>query len=125
MESRCRLPTRRDIQLPGGKLLIRRDDLAGYQVVPGFASVEYSTIDSDVRVIAGMEPFLRDGIARLHVSFSHPNRLPDWDTIKQIKQAFFGDNVEAVVVLPKKKHYINRHPYTHHLWESPDFLIED
>jgi hypothetical protein len=118
-ESRCRLPGEK-VQLPKGRLLFRRPDLEIVPVVPGFEARTYTTLDHDLRVIAGMEPYLADGVFRLHVSFSHLDRLPDWETIKQVKEAFFGDEVEAVVVLPKAKHYVNRHPFTHHLWESPE-----
>jgi hypothetical protein len=108
------------VQLPKGRLLVRRPDLERYPVVPGCPTQMYTTVDDDFRVIVGMEPFMEDHVPRLHVSFSHPDRLPDWEMIKKVKEAFFGDEVEAVVVLPKKKHYVNRHPYTHHLWESPE-----
>jgi hypothetical protein len=115
----------REVQLPKGKLLVRRDDLdaIGGALTPG--AVSYSTIDDDLRVICGLEPFYRDEVPRLHVSFSHPDRLPDWEMIKKVKQAFFGDDVEALIVLPKAKHYVNRHPYTHHLWESPEAWTDE
>ena len=118
--SRCRLPDRQ-VQLPrGGRLLLRRPDLDQHiaHLAPG--QLVYTDIQGDLRVIVAMEPYLPDKVPRLHVSFSHPDRLPDWETIKQIKDAFYGEDVEAVVVLPKKKHYVNRHPFTHHLWESPE-----
>ena len=117
--SRCHLPARQ-VQLPrGGRLLLRRPDLEKLGVV-GDGALMYTDMLQDIRVIVAMEPYLADKVPRLHVSFSHPDRLPDWETIKQIKDAFYGDEVEAVVVLPKRKHYVNRHPYTHHLWESPE-----
>lgn len=118
--SRCQLPARQ-VQLPrGGRLLLRRPDLDGGVANLGVGALVYADIQSDLRVIAAMEPYLADRVPRLHVSFSHPDRLPDWETIKQVKDAFFGKDVEAVIVLPKAKHYVNRHPYTHHLWESPE-----
>jgi len=121
---RCVMP-KDQVQLPrGGKLLVRRRDLEAGWPTAGPTQV-YSTIDNDLRVIVGMEPFLRDRVPRLHVSFSHPTRTPDWETIRAVKDAFFGDEVEAAVLLPKKRHYVNYHPHTHHLWEMPDEWLYD
>ena len=114
------------VQLPrGGKLLLRRPDLEALTGARAPDHRVYATIDSDLRVIVGMEPFLRDRVPRLHVSFSHPDRTPDWEMIKAVKLAFFGPEVEAAVILPKQKHYVNVHPYTHHLWELPDEWLYD
>lgn len=105
------------VQIPKGRLLVRRPDLE--TDTPGSRVQIYTDLDADTRVIVGMEPYLRDNVPRLHVSVSHPNRLPDWEEIKAIKAAFFGD-VEAMIVLPRKGQYVNVHQYCHHLWESPD-----
>jgi hypothetical protein len=123
--SRCVMPKDR-VQLPrGGKLLVRRRDLEGLVPIPSSEQRVYTTIDNDLRVIVGMEPYLRDKVPRLHVSFSHADRTPEWETIKRVKDAFFGDEVEAAVILPKKRHYVNAHPHTHHLWETPDEWLYD
>lgn len=123
--SRCQMP-KDQVQLPrGGRLLLRRPELEGTGFLPDPHHRIYTTIDNDLRVIVGMEPFLRDRVPRLHVSFSHPDRTPDWETIKAVKDAFFGEEVEAAVILPKKRHYVNVHQHTHHLWELPDEWLYD
>jgi hypothetical protein len=114
------------VQLPrNGKLLVRRPDLEGLLPLTDPGHRVYCSLDGDMRVIVGMEPFLRDRVPRLHVSFSHPDRTPDWETIRRVKDAFFGDDVEAAVILPKQQHYVNIHPHTHHLWELPDAWLYD
>ena len=50
-----------------------------------------------------------------HVSVSLPNRCPTWEEMCFIKELFFGDNV-AIQFHPKKKDYVNNHPYCLHLW---------
>jgi hypothetical protein len=123
--SRCVMP-KDQVQLPrGGKLLLRRPDLEALPPLAGTGTRVYATVDHDLRVIVGMEPFLRDKVPRLHVSMSHADRTPDWETIKAVKDAFFGDEVEAAVILPKKRHYVNVHQHTHHLWEIPDEWLYD
>lgn len=74
-----------------------------------------------LRVIAGLEPYLdgRFGLL-LHVSLSRAERLPGWKEVKLIKDAFFGDDGEAMIVLPKAADYVNVHPHTHHLWQMPE-----
>lgn len=56
----------------------------------------------------------------LHVAVSWPNRLPSWKLLGQVKDLLYGDAVEAAIVLPRKREYVNVHPYCHHLWQVPD-----
>lgn len=59
-----------------------------------------------------------DGHKVLHVSLSRRSRLPDWNDVKRVKDAFIGEDKEAYHVLPKKADYINIHPYCLHLWHE-------
>lgn len=70
-----------------------------------------------LRVLASMDD-TRHGLL-LHVSLSHPDHLPDWEYVKRIKYAFYGDDRDAMMVLPRKEDYVNKHPYCLHLWETP------
>ncbi len=54
----------------------------------------------------------------LHVSLSHHDHLPSWESVRMVKGAFFGD-VDACMLLPKAEDYVNFHPYTFHLWQLP------
>ena len=57
-----------------------------------------------------------DGGVWIHCSLSRKSRLPSWDDMKRVKDAFFGEDSEAFHVLPKKDDYINLHPFCMHLW---------
>lgn len=114
----CTLPEN-NVELGNGRVVFRQWGLEGHHAVPEGGRL-WMTLDADLRVIAAMESFKNGHGPLLHVSFSHPDRIPDWDTIRVIKDAFFGDDVAAVMVLPKAAEYVNRHPYTHHLWEDPE-----
>ena len=70
-------------------------------------------------VIAGIEPTNRHG-TRLHVSVSFAHRLPTWSEMKTVKDAFFGPDRDAMIVLPRERHYVNVHKHCHHLWEIPE-----
>jgi hypothetical protein len=57
-----------------------------------------------------------DGRSWLHVSCAHPDRLPSWETLKDVKTIFVGRDRQAVQVLPSEKNYVNVHPYCLHLF---------
>ena len=61
-----------------------------------------------------------DGKVWLHVSVSLSDRLPSWDQLKQVKDAFVGEERNALQVLPKKSEYVNHHPYVLHLFWCSD-----
>ena len=51
-----------------------------------------------------------------HVSVSFPNRCPTWDEMCKIKDIFFDEDECCVEYHPKKKDYVNLHPYCLHIW---------
>lgn len=65
----------------------------------------------------------------LHVSFACNNKMPDYSDISFIKQQFFGDDLKAIMVFPKRTEHINLHQYCLHLWANltqddlPDFKV--
>lgn len=74
-----------------------------------------------LRIIAADEPYLDGRFGNLrHVSFSRPTSIPNWRDIRLVKDTFYGDEAEAMLVLPKASDYINIHKYTHHLWQIPE-----
>lgn len=74
-----------------------------------------------LRIIAADEPYLDGRFGNLrHVSFSRPSILPSWRDVRLVKDTFYGDDAEAMLILPKAADYINIHPYTHHLWQIPE-----
>ena len=52
-----------------------------------------------------------------HVSASLPMRCPTWEEMCVIKELFFGDEI-VIQYHPKKRDYINNHPFCLHLWMS-------
>lgn len=76
---------------------------------------------SGLRILAADEPYLDGRFGNLrHVSFSRPNYLPGWRDVRLVKDTFYGDEAEAMLVLPKAADYTNVHPYCHHLWQMPE-----
>jgi len=69
-----------------------------------------------LRVVASVATY--DGQEWLHVSFSRPNRIPDYNDIQLVKNNFIGEDRKAIMVWPEKEHYVNQHPYCLHLWQS-------
>ena len=54
-----------------------------------------------------------------HVSISRQDRYPDWNEILEIKELLFGDTC-VMMIMPKKKYYVNIHPNCFHLWLTPE-----
>lgn len=54
---------------------------------------------------------------RYHMSISTATRLPTWHEIKDAREMFLPIEKHFVLALPPPQYYINKHPYTMHLWE--------
>lgn len=52
-----------------------------------------------------------------HLSISHRNKTPDWDTMCQVKDMFWREDEACMQLHPKKEDYINNHPYCLHIWK--------
>lgn len=71
----------------------------------------------------------KDGKKWIHVSVARPDKLPEWNLLKEIKRIFIGFDRQAIQILPREKNYINMHPYCLHLFccvdeadPVPDFV---
>jgi hypothetical protein len=53
-----------------------------------------------------------DGRAWLHLSASHPKRLPSWAEMRIAKETFLGDR-RGVTIYPPKREYVNIHEVLH------------
>ena len=71
-------------------------------------------IPDGLRVIESCESYDREDW--YHVSASFENRLPSWEDMREVKEAFCGKDREAYMVLPPEKRYINDNPFVLHLW---------
>lgn len=80
----------------------------------GFCAAFQNTL-SGLRATVTLDT-MEDGATYTHVSCSYPHKLPSWDDLKQVKDAFIGPHREAIQVLPKDEDYVNVHPYCLHLW---------
>lgn len=63
---------------------------------------------------------MEDGKTYLHVSLSHPNKIPDWNTVKQVKDTFIGKDKDAFIYFPPEAEYVNVIPFCLHLWSEQD-----
>jgi hypothetical protein len=57
-----------------------------------------------------------DGKKWLHVSVARPDKLPEWDLLKEIKAIFIGRSKQAIQIFPNEAMYVNQHPYCLHLF---------
>lgn len=55
----------------------------------------------------------------LHASVSYPGHNPSWKELTHVKDAVFGDNVDAAIMLPRKADYVAVHDHTFHIWQLP------
>lgn len=74
--------------------------------------------DSDLGVAATIDDTPRWG-PLLHVSMSHSDHDPSWETIKLVKAAFFPLDMDAMMMLPREADYVNIHRHTFHLIQCP------
>jgi len=61
-----------------------------------------------------------DGYNWEHVSVSLENRCPRWEEMQWVRQQFWMPDEVVMQLHPAEEHYINRHPFTLHLWRHPD-----
>lgn len=55
-----------------------------------------------------------------HVSVSHKDKIPSWETMEKIRRMFFTDEETVVQIHPPIKDYVNTHPFVLHLWRKTD-----
>ena len=54
-----------------------------------------------------------------HFSISCQYRYPTWEEILEAKEFLFGD-IDAMMIMPKKKDYVSIHPNCFHVWACPE-----
>lgn len=70
-----------------------------------------------LRVIASVDQTPHGDL--LHVSVSYRDRDPSWKELVAVKLAFFGDDVDAMMLCPSKEDYVNVHEHTFHWYQTP------
>lgn len=61
-----------------------------------------------------------DGKRWVHVSLSRKERIPSWNDLTRVKDAFIGRDNYAVQVLPPEDRYVRIHPNVLHLFHCVD-----
>ena len=74
----------------------------------------WERVPDGLRVIE--TPEQHNGERWLHVSASYSDRLPSWEDMREVKDAFCGKGREAYMVFSPEERYVNDHPYVLHLW---------
>lgn len=86
----------------------------------------FCRIDDNLMVLVS-ESVEADEKIWLHVSLSRPTRMPNWNELRRVKDAFVGKDRKAIQVFPKQDEYVNIHPHVLHLFAClegdplPDF----
>lgn len=110
IEPRAERPTR-NVHLQDGRILRYR---GGYAAIPNSGVWDGG---DGMRVIASSDENQHGTL--LHVSLSYPDRNPSWEDIKQVRGAFYAEDIDCMMVLPKTADYVNLHPHTFHIWQTP------
>lgn len=95
---------------PIGLQEIHAEELRGHP--KGCEQVRWWLSPDDIRVCTSV-----DG-GHLHASISHPSRYPTWDEIRAVRDWYFPEEMEVVMVLARRSEYVNLHPNCFHLWQS-------
>ena len=116
-----------DLRLANGQLLrcVMRPFTAGPESLDGAIWDEHPHRDGPrrkgLRVIASLDvpPAAHSAQPLLHVSVSLPGSLPSWRQIRLVKDALYGPDIDAVLVLPREGDYINAHPFAMQMYQLP------
>lgn len=93
--------------------------------LPYVKKIDINTYSSEIVVgkYKGSVVFSNNERGYEHVSFCPYNgRLPDWDAMCELKDAFFDDEEEAYQIMPKKSEYVNMLENCLHLWRPHNGL---
>jgi hypothetical protein len=122
---RLALPTAPRILWPLGGWLRRlpperEHRLAGVmqRAQPHFVKLSMYDGPKGLSLICSLDDTPNHGIL-LHVSFSYAERMPGWDEIAAVKHALFPADVDAMMMLPAAEDYVNLHPRTLHVIQTP------
>ena len=77
-----------------------------------------------LRVLASLDRTERFG-PLLHVSLSYRTHAPTWPEITAVKAAFFGRDLDAMMLLPREAEFVHGVPgwensQVFHLWACPE-----
>lgn len=102
----ARIPAR--VTLADGRVLVKQ---------PSHGHATYRTQDGMAVMVSDDEG--PHGTLR-HVSVSYAKRDPRWTDLKVVRAAFFDDDQDVMIMLPRQGRYVNTHPHCFHLWQTPE-----
>lgn len=97
------------IGCPAGWRFIRNLDIGGVETA-AFESHNGLTVLVSTEEHGPMRPYR-------HVSVARRGRIPSYDDVKWVKQAFIGDEHAAYQVFPRAAEHVNLHNFALHLWQ--------
>jgi hypothetical protein len=114
-----------------------RGVIAGEKLPPGWTRREaggydgvWDNMSMGMRVIYSLARYRNDNFRLwVHLSISHRVRIPYYDDLVYLKRNWLGDEVNAIMVLPKESEHVNIHPRCLHLFHCvsgdglPDFTL--
>jgi hypothetical protein len=112
IEERQSLPPEFNVHLKDGRILRYHGNY------PLVADSRIYDCGDGLTVIASLDDTPNHG-KLLHVSMSYANKNPSWEDIRCVRDAFFSETIDTMMVLPKSADYVNLHPYTFHIWQTP------
>ena len=101
------LPAPEDLRLGDGRWLRLAETFAIAGPTADAPALAWRTAD-DLRVIASMDPTPLGRL--LHVSLSYGDHLPPWSDVALVKARFFGQDIDAMMVLPRELDYVHGVP---------------
>jgi hypothetical protein len=109
----------------GGRIACRRDplDLSGrwlkHRLAEYGAGQWFGPGKPNRRLLVTEDVSVGHTCRLRHVTVGRRDRLPTWQELVLVKEAFFGRDVDAMQVLPRRADWNNRSEYSLHLWSMP------
>lgn len=126
-DGRMELPQATELKMPDGRVLMKvwEGDLTGeakrqdpeLESEPEQWGQVWHTRKKGFQVLASADQTPHGRL--LHVSVSYPKSDPTWLEILSVKILFFGEDLDTMMVIPKNRDYVNRHPHVFHIWQTP------
>lgn len=115
VEPRSRLPEGDLMTSRGRRVMYRGRHRINHQGQEILAGV-WVTADG-LRILASMDRTPHGEL--LHVSVSRASCDPSWNDLLEVRYAFFGDDIDCMMVMPKNKDYVNLCEHAFHIWQTP------
>jgi hypothetical protein len=110
--------TSESVTLSNGRVLIRTGEVSWRVNGVKLTGMMWTGIQS-LCVITSLDD-CRDGLGPLlHVAVAYHDHLPDWETMHAVRDAFYPDDVDVMMMLPRRQNYVNDHEFSLHMFQTP------